>query len=49
MGIDLLFDENGNPVVCEVNSNAFFTAFESATNINVAKKYVEHVINSIGE
>ena len=49
MGVDLLYGERGNPVVCEVNSNAFFTAFESATNINVAKLYAEHVIKSIGE
>lgn len=49
MGIDLLYGEDGNPVVCEVNSNAFFTAFESSTGINVAKLYADYVIKSIGE
>ncbi len=45
-GIDILFGENG-PVVCEVNSNAFFCTFEKITSINVAEKYVNHVIKTI--
>lgn len=46
-GVDLLIDDNGNPVVCEVNSNAFFMEMESATGINVASLYAKHVINSM--
>ena len=46
-GIDLLYGENNVPIVCEVNSNAFFEGLEKATGINVAKKYVEYVIESI--
>ncbi len=49
MGIDLLYGENGEPIVCEVNSNAFFTAFEQATGINVAGAYADYVIKTIGE
>ena len=45
-GIDILFSETG-PVVCEVNSNAFFHTFEKTTNINVAKKYAHYVIKKI--
>lgn len=47
-GIDFLFGKDG-PVVCEVNSNAFFRAFERVTGINVAKKYVDHVLQTIGK
>ena len=47
-GIDFLFGKDG-PVVCEVNSNAFFCAFERVTGINVAKKYVDHVLQTIGK
>ncbi|MBQ8659165.1 MAG: RimK family alpha-L-glutamate ligase [Clostridia bacterium] len=43
-GVDLL-ETNGGPVLCEVNSNAFFEGFESTTGINVAKSYAEHIVN----
>ena len=43
-GIDLLFDEHGM-TVCEVNSNAFFSTFESVTGLNVAKAYAEHIMS----
>ena len=46
-GVDLLFGKNGQPIVCEVNSNAFFSGIESATGYNVAKAYAQHVINVI--
>ncbi len=41
-GIDLLFGKDGM-TLCEVNSNAFFEAFEKCTQINVAKLYAEHI------
>lgn len=44
-GIDFLLADE--PLVCEVNSNAFFDAFEQATNINVAQKYAEHILNTM--
>lgn len=46
-GVDLLFDENGQPVVCEVNSNAFIGGVEGATGFNVANAYAEHVIKTL--
>ncbi len=42
-GIDLLFGENDEPVLCEINSNAFFEEFEKVTHINVAKIFMEMV------
>lgn len=44
-GIDFLISD-GYPV-CEVNSNAFFDAFEAATNINVAGAYAKHIVASV--
>ncbi len=44
-GIDFLLGEQ--PLVCEVNSNAFFDAFEQATNINVAGIYAQHMLSSV--
>ncbi len=48
-GIDFLFLENGEPVMCEMNSNAFFEEFEKVTNINVAKEYALMIKKKIYE
>ena len=48
-GIDLLFGEKNEPVLCEINSNAFFEEFEKVTHINVAKKFMEMVKRKIYE
>lgn len=44
-GLDFLLSPD--PLLCEVNSNAFFDAFESATGINVAGAYAQHIIDAI--
>lgn len=41
-GLDLLHGPNG-PLLCEINSNAFFEEFEKTTGINVAYKYLEFI------
>lgn len=41
-GIDLLSGNDG-PLVCEVNSNAFFGGIEKVTGVNVARAYAEHI------
>lgn len=46
-GIDLLYDENNEPILCEINSNAFFEEFEKVTSIDVAKLYVDMVIKEV--
>lgn len=46
-GIDFLYDENGDPILCEINSNAFFEEFEKTTHINVAKLFLEMVKNKV--
>ncbi len=48
-GIDLLDDENGDIVMCEINSNAFFEEFEKTTGLNVAKAFAEMVRRKIYE
>ena len=48
-GIDLLDDENGEIVLCEINSNAFFEEFEKTTGLNVAKAFAEMVVRKINE
>ncbi len=48
-GLDFLFGENDEPVLCEMNSNAFFEEFEKVTKINVAEIYAKMVIRKIYE
>ena len=46
-GIDFLTDSDGRIYVIEVNSNAFFKGIEKASGVNIARAYVEHVLNSL--
>lgn len=46
-GIDLLEGEDGAPVVCEVNSNAFFNEAEKVTGVNVAGAYAAHIVREM--
>lgn len=44
-GMDFLMSDE--PLLCEVNSNAFFDAFEKTTGINVAAAYAKHIVDSM--
>lgn len=46
-GIDLLEGPNKEPILCEVNSNAFLRGIESVSGVNVAKAYAEHIVASL--
>ena len=46
-GIDLLDDENDEPILCEINSNAFFEEFEKVTGKNAAEAYVKMIIRKV--
>lgn len=48
-GIDLLFGYGDEPILCELNSNAFFEEFEKVTGINVAKKIADMIIKTINK
>lgn len=44
-GVDLL--EGNEPIVCEVNSNAFFEGLELATGVRIAEKYAEYIVSKM--
>lgn len=46
-GVDLLFGEHDEPILCEVNSNAHFKNIHTCTGVNVADKIMEHIIKEI--
>ena len=48
-GIDFMFLESGEPILCEINSNAFFEEFEKVTGINVAKEFALMVKRKVYE
>ena len=46
-GVDLLISKDKTPIVCEVNSNAFFDGIEKVSGVNVAKLYAEYIYNEV--
>lgn len=46
-GVDILQGPNGEPILCEVNSNAFLEGIEQVTGINIAKIYAAHIYKEI--
>ncbi len=43
-GIDVMFGENDEPIICEVNSNAHIKNFYDASGINVAESIIKHIM-----
>ncbi len=48
-GVDVLFGENDEPIICEVNSNAHIMGTLKCTGINVADYIFEYIIKKLGE
>ena len=46
-GVDILEGSNKEPILSEVNSNAFFEGIEKATGVNVAGSYVKYILSKI--
>jgi ribosomal protein S6--L-glutamate ligase/gamma-F420-2:alpha-L-glutamate ligase len=45
-GVDILIGES-EPIVCEVNSNAYFQKLEEVSGVNIAKLYAQHILASV--
>lgn len=48
-GVDILEGKNKEPILSEVNSNAFYDGIETVTSKNIANAYAKHIINSIND
>lgn len=46
-GVDILQGKDGEPIVSEVNSNAFYEGIEKVTKVNVAGTYVDYILKNI--
>jgi RimK family alpha-L-glutamate ligase len=42
-GVDILYGENDEPIICEVNSNALVGRIQRTTGINIAKLYADYI------
>ena len=47
-GVDILFGESGEPLLCEVNSNAHFKSIYDCTGVNAADEIIAHIKASCG-
>lgn len=46
-GVDIMFGKSGEPVFCEVNSNAHFKNIYDCTGVNVADYILEYILEKI--
>ena len=46
-GVDLLYGENEEPILCEVNSNVNFISYENTTGISIADKLLAYIENKV--
>lgn len=46
-GVDLLYDQNDQPLICEVNSNAHIKNIYQCTSIDVSVFIFQHILNKI--
>ena len=46
-GVDIMFGKNGEPVLCEVNSNAHFKNIYDCTKVNVAEYIIDYILEEI--
>ena len=42
--IDILFDEEKNPVICELNSNALTHGYRDYTGVDIQEWYVKYLV-----
>ncbi len=48
-GVDILFGENNEPIVCEVNSNAYFLGLFDLTGVNIADYIIKFILEEFNE
>ncbi len=46
-GVDILFGDNDEPIVCEVNSNAHIKSIYDCTGINIAHAIFDHILDTL--
>ena len=48
-GVDLLFGENGEPIICEINSNPHFKSTFDCTGLDMSFDILEYIKKTVGK
>lgn len=48
-GVDLMFGKNGEPIVCEVNSNVHFKSSFDCTKRDMSKDIIEYIVQTLSK
>ena len=48
-GVDILFGEKDEPILCEVNSNAHFKNLYDCTGVNTAEEILKYIKEKMSE
>lgn len=43
-GVDVMFGENGEPIICEVNSNPHFRSTLTCTGVDMSELIIDHIL-----
>lgn len=46
-GVDLLYGKDGEPILCELNSNVNYLSFEDASGINFSELLLDHIMERL--
>ena len=46
-GVDLLFGEDGKPILCEINSNAHIKNIQTCTGVNIAQHILKYILKEL--
>ena len=46
-GVDIIWDKDGKPMLCEINSNAHFKNIFDCTGIDVADDIIKYILKRI--
>ncbi len=46
-GVDILYGPNNKPILCEVNSNAFFEHISKISGVDVAEVYAKYIVRTM--
>lgn len=46
-GVDLLFGPDGEPVLCEINSNVNYLSYEEVSGINFSEKLLNYIMKAV--
>lgn len=46
-GVDLMFGEQGEPILCEVNSNPHFRSSLTCTGVDLSEKIIDYIVSEL--